>query len=366
MASNRKKKEKKKDFTKAKLRVGKTPLKNANFTSTEFKAKKINISSSTKNLVSKSSSTTSSEYLKKFSVVRKTTSNLNSRKEILAEILETLKKDPFQETHLIPLDELIKILKMLFIDQSKKIRTDAKDILAELIKNHNNLIILNIDSLLLFIFSAMTHLKPTIRSDSINLIELIINDEPTNDKLKSLSISNNWVKIWKNLLILMNWKKENKSYIDSNDFKDFNNMRLKQLNFIFELLKIGCFEEKTNNNDEEERTDVIHCHDLLSTYMIKPNNGMIYKNLKLFGNISINTDNSINRDSNNNELVIDDSMICEDLNDRIRVFYEGFYEFVKVGILDYNNVEDLKLVNLSKKILDILDKIKIEYDLVAD
>ncbi|MBE7181803.1 MAG: hypothetical protein INR71_11465 [Terriglobus roseus] len=38
-ASSKKKKEKKKDFQKAKLKVGKTKAKPANFTDTSFKAK---------------------------------------------------------------------------------------------------------------------------------------------------------------------------------------------------------------------------------------------------------------------------------------------------------------------------------------
>ncbi|MDF2700677.1 MAG: uncharacterized protein K0Q49_2240, partial [Haloplasmataceae bacterium] len=302
MASNRRKKEKKKDFVKQKLKVGKTALKNANHTSTEFKAKKINISSSTKNLINNSlnnnnNNNRSIEYVKKLSVVRKTTSNLNSRKEILSEFLELLKKDPFQELYQIPLDELIKVLKMLFLDQSKKIRTDSREILNELIKNHNNLIILNHDSLMLFIFSAMTHLKPTIRQDSIYTLRLILDG---GERLKSLTISNYWIRVWKNLLILMNWKKENKSYVDSNDFKDFDGMRLEQLNFLNDFLNFGCLPDLATNINELNDENIIQQHDLLAMYMIKPNMGMLYRNLKLFGNVNLISNNSNNNNYNNN------------------------------------------------------------------
>lgn len=376
MGSSRKKKEKKKDFVKPKLKVGKTAAKANNHTSTDFKAKRINISSSTRNLVSGHANSLSSEYLKKFSVVRKTTSNLNSRKEILAEILETLKKDPYQETHQVPLDDLIKILRTLFLDQSKKIRTDAREILIELIKHHNNLIILNHDSLMLFIFSAMTHLKPTIRQDSIYTLGAILDG---GERLRKLTVANYWIRVWKNILILMNWKMENKSYVDSNDFKDYDGMRLEQLNFINKFLEAGCFEETDSANPGEAELAAIQQHSLLPAYMLKPNMGMLYRNLKLFGNISIVSSNgsasnattaiisSANQhedDDESNDL--DDTMLCEDVNDRIKVFVDGFYKSVKNGLTDFTKVEDQKLVLLSEKLLKVLDAIKNKYDEILD
>lgn len=372
MGSSRKKKEKKKDFVKPKLKVGKTAAKAANHTSTDFRAKRINISSSTKNLIS-GASNSAVEYLKKFSVVRKTTSNLNSRKEILAEILETLKNDPYQETHQIPLDDLIKVLRNLFLDQSKKIRTNAREILIELIKHHNNLIILNHDSLMLFIFSAMTHLKPTIRQDSIYTLRAILDG---GERLQKLTISNYWIRVWKNILILMNWKKENKSYVDSNDFKDFEGMRLEQLNFINDFIKVGCYEEPTASSTQETFS-VIQQHDLLHTYMIKPNMSMLYRNLKLFGNISIvsnpTTDSNTNKSTATTSIAdeddsnqLDDTMLCEDINDRIKVLIEGFYQSVNNGLTDFTKVDDTKIVQLSESLLKILQDVKVKYDDILD
>lgn len=357
MASNRKKKEKKKDFVKPKLKVGKAAHNPANHTSTEFKAKRINITSSTKHLINHGDPTT--EYLKKLSILRKVTANLNSRKEILAEFLDILKRDPFQETNKLPLDDLIKVIKALLFDQSKKIRHDARAILEELIRNHNNLIILNHDSIMLYVFSAMTHLKPTIRQDSILAINLIING---GEKLKNLTISNHWIRIWKNILVLMNWKKENKSYTDSNDFKDFNGMRFDQLSFISSLLKDGCFpreEYDGEGNSKKNREDTIQIHDLLNTYMIKPNMSMLYRNLKLFGNISVSSKNP-----KADELA--DATLCEDVDDRVKSFYEGFYNSVSKGISDFTKVDDNKLVVISNKILNQLLEIEKLYKAISD
>lgn len=371
MGSIRKKKEKKKDFQKPKLKVGKTALNAANHTSTDFKAKRINISSSTRNLINNKHDG-SSEYMKKLSVVRKTTANLSSRKEILAELLDIVKKDPYNETHQLPLDEIIKVLRMLFLDQSKKIRTDSRAILCELIKHHNNLVVLNHDSIMLFIFSAMTHLKPTIRQDSIYTLRAIIDG---GDRLKELTISNHWVRVWKNVLVLMNWKKENKSYVDANDFKDFEGMRLEQLNFLNEFLQCGCFEAATASEEAEMREGnaiVVQQHDLLSTYMIKPNMGMLYRNLKLFGNVNIvstNANTGMDSDKKLDEdasTEIDDAMLCEDINDRVKIFIEGFYESVKNGLTDFSKVEDNKLVTVSTKLLKTVDEIKAKYEGIAE
>ena len=376
MGSSKRKKEKKKDFVKPKLKVGKTAAKANNHTSTDFKAKRISISSSAKHLVS-GYSNSSAEYLKKFSVVRKTTSNLNSRKEILAEILETLKKDPYQETHQVPLDDLIKILRTLFLDQSKKIRTDAREILVELIKHHNNLIVLNHDSLMLFIFSAMTHLKPTIRQDSIYTLGAILDG---GERLKKLTVANHWIRVWKNILILMNWKKENKSYVDSNDFKDYDGMRLEQLNFIGRFLEAGCFEEAVAPALEDSTLSAVQQHGLLHTYMIKPNMGMLYRNLKLFGNVNVVSNTAASKistlaaltgtanqyDSEDESNDLDDTMLCEDMNDRIKVFVEGFYNSVKNGLTDFTKVEDPKTVLLSDKLVKVVDEVKSKYDEILD
>ena len=369
MGSSRKKKEKKKDFVKPKLKVGKTLAKNANHTSTEFKAKKINVSSSIKHLIT-TKNDSSIEYIKKLSVLKKTTTNLTSRKEILAEFLTILQKDPMQETHKVPLDELIKVIRVLFLDQSKKIRTDAREILSQLIKHHNNLIVLNHDSLMLFIFSAMTHLKPTIRQDSIFTLREILNG---GERLRSLTISNHWIRVWKNMLILLNWKKENKSYVDSNDFKDFDGMRLQQLTFLNDFLNFGCIQEETNEEEDDDNS-IIQQHDLLSTYMIKPNMGMLYRNLKLSGNISIiqttNTNNNVvsteksDFDDDSNDL--DNTMLCEDVNDRIKVFIDGFYESIYNGLTDFTKVEDKKLVSLADNILKNIDKVKLKYIEIQD
>lgn len=113
--------------------------------------------------------------------------------------------------------------------------------------------------------------------------------------------------------------------------------------------------------------------------MLKPNMGMLYRNLKLFGNISIVSSNgsasnattaiisSANQNEDDDESNdLDDTMLCEDVNDRIKVFVEGFYKSVKNGLTDFTKVEDQKLVLLSEKLLKVLDAIKNKYDEILD
>lgn len=339
-SSNRKKKLKQQDFAKKRLKVGKTQYQE-NLTRTEFKAKRIVISGSTKNLVVNSS--IKAEYLKKFSILKNTTGNLTSRKEISTEMLDKL------DRHLddVPVDELLKIIRLLFIDQSKKIRQDGFDMLSKLVKTNLNLVILNHDSIMLFLFSAMTHLKPTIRQDSVRILMLLLN---SGDRLRDLTLNNYWVRIWKNVMILLNWKKENKSYVDQNEFKDFNGLRLEQLNMILRVLQLGCL-RKVEDPESSNNEKIVQIHDLSNAYMLKSNMGMIYRNLKLFGNMALNS-------NENNTTEFDDAMICEDLSDRVRVFVTGFIELVESGLNDYLKTEDSQLIGTSRAVLGVISDVK--------
>lgn len=340
-SSNRKKKLKQQDFAKKRLKVGKTQYQE-NLTRTEFKAKRITISGSTKNLVANGS--VKAEYMKKFSILKNTTGNLTSRKEISTELNDKLDKNLDD----VPLDELLKVIRLLFIDQSKKIRQDGYDMLSKLVKSSLNLVILNHDSIMLFLFSAMTHLKPTIRQDSARILILLLT---SGDRLRDLTLNNYWVRIWKNLMILMNWKKENKSYVDQNEFKDFNGLRLEQLNMILKVLQSGCLRREITDEDAESKG--IQIHELTNTYMLKSNMGMIYRNLKLFGNMAMVADGDVNKDKE-----FDDAMICEDLADRVRVFVNGFIELVESGLKDYLKTEDSQLIGTSRNLLTVIDQIK--------
>lgn len=338
-SSNRKKRLKQQDFAKKKLKVGKTQYQE-NLTRTEFKAKRIVISGSTKSLVANSS--IKAEYMKKFSILKNTTGNLTSRKEIAAELLEKLDK------HLdeVPVDELLKVIRLLFIDQSKKIRQDGYDMLAKLVSTRLNLVILNHDSIMLFLFSAMTHLKPTIRQDSVRILLLLLN---AGGRLQDLTLNNYWVRIWKNVMILMNWKKENKSYVDQNEFKDFNGLRLEQLNMILAILRLGCLRREEALKDDASTAEQIHS--LTNTYMLRPNIGMIYRNLKLFGTLALN-------EAEQKDSEFDDAMICEDLSDRVRVFVAGFGDLVENGLKDYLKTDDSQLVGTSRAVLGVVGSVK--------
>lgn len=328
MGSTRKSKLKKKDFVKPKLKVGKTQTA-ANATNTEFKAKKITISKSTKDLVNSHGNTTI-DYIKKLSILKKTTTNINSRKEIIAEFITLLNKDSSN----LPLDDILKTIKILFLDQSKKIRSEARDILQRLISHHENLVVLNHDSIMLFIYSAMTHLKPTIRSDSVHLLNLII----STPQLYKLTIQNHWVRIWKNVLILLNWKNENKSYVDSNDFKDFNDMRVNQLQFLITLLDLGIQKDEKLTNSIAE---VPQLHDLTANYF------------------SENTLKLITQTSADNESTID-------INDRVKAFVEIFGDVVHNGVEDLVKVEDAKISDIAKKLMPCVDAYTALYADLAD
>lgn len=315
MGSIRKTKQKKKDFVKPKLKVGKSNVP-TNATNTDFKAKKINLSRTI--LIP-------SDYTKKLSLLKKSTTNVNSRKEILTELITDFEKNSTD----LPLDAIISTIRLLFVDQSKKVRSLARDTLSLIIKSNENLILLNQDSLMLFLYSAMTHLKPTIRADSIHILQLLFN----NENLRTQILTNHWIRLWNNLLILLNWKSENKSYIEANE--DFTQTRLAQLSFINNLLLNGI-----HSNSESISIPTIQQHDLTSTYLI--NQTLI-----------------LNTQTDDNEQTLD-------INDRVRSFVELFGKTVQSGINDLIKLDNIQISTAATAILNPLSQYNSIYTNLVD
>lgn len=319
MGSTRKSKLKKKDFVKPKLKVGKSTTA-ANATNTEFKAKRITLSRTSLN------SSTDDNYSRKLSLLKKSTTNVNSRQEILTEIVSSLQKN--QD---LPIDAILSTIRILFVDQSKKVRSLARESLSLIIKSNENLVSLNHDSLMLFLYSAMTHLKPTIRSDSIHILQLIF----SNDNLRALTLSNHWIRLWNNLLVLLNWKSENKSYVDANDFNNYTEMRVAQLSFIKSLLLQGI-----HFNDEKLSKPSIQQHDLTHAYLTNPP-------LTLFKPTT-------------------DSESTIDVNDRVRSFVEIFSPTVTAGINDLVNVDNKQISTAANAIIHPLSEYNTIYSNIVD
>ena len=196
MGSKRKKAEKHKDFTKAKLRVGKTAAKADNHTDTSFTAKTISLPNQSLNKKQVTSALTTSkreevDLTHQLSLTKHHSSD--TRKEILNQIQQHLPSNPslYKQilTSIIP----------LILDQSQKVRNALMALFSACTKKQPGLLDLHLRSIILFIHSAMTHLQPAIRNDSSKFLQILCDHAP-----QSL-VKSYYIKTLKNYFTLLAW-----------------------------------------------------------------------------------------------------------------------------------------------------------------
>lgn len=151
MGSKRKKAEKQKDFTKAKLKVGKTAAKADNHTDTSFTAKTISLPNQSLNKKQATSALSTSkreevDLTHQLSLTKHHSSD--TRKEILNQIQQHLPSNPslYKQilTSIIP----------LILDQSQKVRNALMALFSACAKKQPGLLDLHLRSIILFIHSG--------------------------------------------------------------------------------------------------------------------------------------------------------------------------------------------------------------------
>ncbi|KAF8250438.1 hypothetical protein K440DRAFT_493618, partial [Wilcoxina mikolae CBS 423.85] len=155
-SSNKKKRAKAATFTKAKLRVGKTPQKPANHTDTSFKSRTIVLA--TQSLSLRAPETTS-QFLHHLSLLSHHASQ--TRKDSLS----------FLTTHLrhitIPSATILPKLAPLILDPNDAVRTQLLVLLKEFRPAEARL---QMPLLMLHVWSAMSHIEPDVRRDSTGFL----------------------------------------------------------------------------------------------------------------------------------------------------------------------------------------------------
>lgn len=164
MGSSKKKKEKKKDFIKQKLKVGKNE-KAANYTDTSFKAKSISLPN--QNLGTKD--------ITSYIALTKHHSS-STRKEVLGHIEKQL--DTFNDATI--LKKVISNIIPLINDESLEVRKALLSLFEKLCNEYLSVMVLHDKQFILFIHSSMNHLNPSIKNFLINFLNLVINHFPDN------------------------------------------------------------------------------------------------------------------------------------------------------------------------------------------
>ncbi|KAF2737581.1 rRNA processing protein Ipi1 [Polyplosphaeria fusca] len=293
-SSAKKKKEKKKDFQKAKLKVGKAKPKAANFTDTNFKAKSIVL---TQQSLSTNAPTTTAQCAHHLSLLthRSDTQRRDSLAYLTTAFTTSLPGSPLPQ----PASVILPSVQRLILDGSNAVRQQLLKLLQALpqddIASHG-------DHLLLHVRAGMTHLATEIRVFALDVLEWLIG--AAGDEI--VSCAGGWVKTLKCFLSLLGWQNETagkwsttKSFSKSGgDAK----VQAKQMSTLAVFLKAGLMP-----NQSAGAVVAVGDHFPLwqTEHYVLPDRSNAYSHLNLFG---------APRD--------EEAEMYEDREDRQRVFHD--------------------------------------------
>ncbi|KAK3363497.1 Rix1 complex component [Lasiosphaeria hispida] len=191
-SSNKKKKEKKKDFNKAKLKVGKAKAKAANFTNTSFKSKSIVVNQeaiATDNI-------DPTEQFKQNLSLAATSKTDNIRRDALSYLINQLSAKPRHDP--IGTAGILTKLLPLVSDSSKTVRARLLALFRVLPSSE---VRPHVEKILMYARGGMTHLSNDIRSDTLNVMEWLI--EVAGDDV--VSCPGGWLKTLNSFSSMLGW-----------------------------------------------------------------------------------------------------------------------------------------------------------------
>ncbi|KAI9817575.1 MAG: rRNA processing protein [Pycnora praestabilis] len=193
-SSARKKKDKKKDFQKPKLKVGKARPKPSNFTDTSFKAKAIVLNQQSLTTVAPSSILQFTHHISLL-----THKADSQRRDSLAYLTTAISARPVDAPLPQPLGIVLPKLLPLILDGSNSVRSQLIKLFRTLptgeVENH-------VDQLLLYVRVGMTHLGADIRGNAIEVLVWLL--EIAGDEV--VSCAGGWIQTLKCFLALLGWQ----------------------------------------------------------------------------------------------------------------------------------------------------------------
>ncbi|MCJ1360094.1 MAG: rRNA processing protein [Icmadophila ericetorum] len=243
-SSAKKKRDKKKDFQKSKLKVGKARPKATNFTDTSFKAKTITINQQSLTTTAPSLSTQFSHNLSLL------TSRANSqRKDSLSYLTTTINSRPVDTPLPQPVSTILPKLLPLILDGSSGVRIHLVKLLRSLPPTDIEDFV---DQILLYIRAGMTHLAADIRSSSMDVLSWAL----LAAEQAMVSCAGGWVKTLRCFLALLGWpfegQKESWSSVKASLSKAGNDTAaaVKYLNSLASFLQAGLSDPENSRAGE--------------------------------------------------------------------------------------------------------------------
>ncbi|KAJ9207710.1 hypothetical protein DTO166G4_5768 [Paecilomyces variotii] len=203
-SSQKKKNEKKKDFQKTKLKVGKARPKADNFTDTSFRSKAIVLNQQSLTTSAPSSSSQFSHHLSLLS-----SKSDSQRRESLAYLTTSVSSRPVDSPLPQPVSVMLPTMLPLILDASNGVRTQLLKFLRSLpeaeIEDH-------VAQLLPYIRAGMTHLAADIRLSAVEILSWLV--EVAGPEV--VSSAGGWIRTINCFLSLLGWHTDESSKWSAN------------------------------------------------------------------------------------------------------------------------------------------------------
>ncbi|OJD25281.1 hypothetical protein ACJ73_03352 [Blastomyces percursus] len=310
-SSQKKKNEKKKDFQKTKLKVGKTKPKPSNFTDTSFRSQAIVLNQQSLTTSTRSASSQFTHYL----------SLLNSksdsqRKDSLSYLTTAIVSRPVNSPLPQPVSVILPYLLSLILDGSNAVRNQLLKLLKSLptpdMEGH-------VSQLLPYVRAGMTHLSADIRLSSVEITSWLV----ATAGHEVVSSPGGWIKTLNCFLSILGWHTEESAKWSSNRAafgkagSDGKPM-VRALQTLAEFLRSGIgAAEECSELDESDLIDDKEWNFPLSqtSHHMLPTKSAPFAYLNLFGQPK-------------NE----EGEMYETREDRFRIFSERFLTAVERGV----------------------------------
>lgn len=191
-SSNRKKNEKAKDFKKAKLRVGKGKPQASNFTDTSFKSKAIVVNQQS---LSETAPDPVEQFKHNLSLASSSRSD-SQRKDALAYLTSQLSAKP--PNNPVGTSAILTKLLPLVSDQYTSVRGQLLKLFRALPPAE---VSPDVEKALMYVRAGMTHLSPEIRTDSLQVLEWLL--DVAGDEV--VSCPGGWMKTMNSFSAMLGW-----------------------------------------------------------------------------------------------------------------------------------------------------------------
>ncbi|KAI9737877.1 MAG: rRNA processing protein [Cirrosporium novae-zelandiae] len=281
-SSARKKKEKKKDFQKSKLKVGKTRPKADNFTDTSFRSKAIVVNAQSLNITAPSASTQFQHHLSLL-----THRSDTQRRDSLAYLTTTITTLPPLTPLPQPLTVLLPKLAPLTIDGSASVRNQLLKLLRALPPSEltDDTTSTTTEKLLPYIRIGLTHLAPEIRFSTIDYLSWLL--AAAGQDL--VACKGGWAKTLKSFLALLGWLPQDPTSKWTTPRGAFGRTNaegkalVRYLQVLSELLEVGLCDPHPSPNPSTKTTTPFPFPLYQTSHHILPTRKNAYAHLNLFG-----------------------------------------------------------------------------------